>query len=95
LGFLTGVVLGSAVSISGVLTMVLVMFLVVSSDHPSLVQEYAPLVRAIVLFAVLAAVAGVAFVGLQKRRPWRWVAQGVMWASLAAIAWSYWPTDVP
>jgi hypothetical protein len=71
------------------------MFLVVSSDHPSLVQEYAPLVRAIVLFAVLAAVAGVAFVGLQKRRPWRWVAQGALWASLAAIAWSYWPTDVP
>jgi hypothetical protein len=95
LGFLTGVVLGSAVSISGVLAMVLVMFLVVSSDHPSLVQEYAPLVRAIVLFGLLAAVAGVAFVGLQKRRPWRWMAQGAMWASLAAIAWSYWPTDVP
>jgi len=93
LGFLTGVVLGSAVSISGVLAMVLVMFLVVSSDHPSLVQEYAPLVRAIVLFGLLAAVAGVAFVGLQKRRPWRWVAQGAMWAGLAAIAWSYWPSE--
>jgi hypothetical protein len=95
LGFLTGVVLGSAASISGVLAMVLVMFLVVSSEHPSLVQEYAPLVRAIVLFGLLAAVAGVAFVGLQKRRPWRWVAQGAMWAGLVAIAWSYWPTDVP
>lgn len=93
LGFLTGVVLGSAASISAVLTMVLVMFLVVSSDHPSLVQEYTPLVRAIVLFGLLAAVAGAAFVGLQKRRSWRWVAQGAMWASLAAIAWSYWPSE--
>lgn len=94
LGFLTGVVLGSAVSISGVLAMVLVMFLLVSSDHPSLTQEYGPLVRAIVLFGLLAAVAGAAFVGLQKRRRWRWLAQGAMWATLAAIAWSYWPSDV-
>lgn len=93
LGFLTGVVLGSAVSISGVLAMVLVVFLVVSSDHPALLEEYAPLVKAIVLFAILAAVAGTAFVGLQKNRSWRWLAQGVMWATLAAIAWSYWPSE--
>ncbi len=93
LGFLTGVVLGSAVSISAVLAMVLVMFLVVSSDHPSLIQEYRPLVRAIVLFGVLAVLAAAAFVGLQRRRRWRWLAQGVMWAALVAIAWSYWPSD--
>lgn len=94
LGFLTGVVLGSAVSISGVLAMVLVMFLLVSSDHPSLDQEYGPLVRAIVMFGVLAAVAGAAFLGLQKHHRWRWLAQGAMWATLVAIAWSYWPSDV-
>jgi hypothetical protein len=93
LGFLTGVVLGSAVSISAVLAMVLVMFLVVSSDHPSLIQEYRPLVRAIVLFGVLAVLAAAAFFGLQKRRRWRWLAQGAMWSALVAIAWSYWPSD--
>jgi hypothetical protein len=94
LGFLTGVVLGSAASISGVLAMVLIVFLVVSSDHPALMEEYAPLVRAVVLFAILAAVAGTAFTGLQRKRPWRWLAQGAMWATLAAIAWSYWPAEV-
>jgi hypothetical protein len=94
LGFLTGVVLGSAASISGVLAMVLIVFLVVSSDHPALLEEYAPLVRAVVLFAILAAVAGAAFIGLQKKLPWRWLAQGAMWATLAAIAWSYWPAEV-
>ena len=93
LGFLTGVVLGSAASISAVLAMVLVMFLLVSSDHPALVQEYRPLVHAVILFGLLAVVAGLAFFGLQKRRRWRWLAQGAMWASLAAIAWSYWPSD--
>ncbi len=62
LGFLTGVVLGSAVSIAGVLAMVLIVFLAVSSDHPALLEEYAPLLRGIVLFGILAAVGGVAFV---------------------------------
>lgn len=91
LGFLTGVVLGSAVSIAGVLAMVLVMFLVVSSDHPALMEEYRPLIRAVILFGILAAVAGSAFFGLQKHRPWRWAAQGAMWLVLLAVAWSYWP----
>jgi hypothetical protein len=84
-------VLGSAVSISGVLAMVLVVFLVASSDHPALLEEYAPLVKAIGLFAVLAAVAGTAFYGLQRQRSWRWLAQAAMWATLAGISWSYWP----
>ena len=92
LGFLTGIVLGSAASISGVLAMVLIVFLVVSSDHPALLQEYAPLIRAVLLFGVLAAISAVAFAGLQKNRPWRWLAQATMWAALAAIAWSYWPS---
>ena len=92
LGFLTGVVLGSAASISGVLAMVLIVFLVVSSDHPALLQEYAPLIRAVLLFGVLAAISGLAFVGLQKNRSWRWLAQAAMWATLAGIAWSYWPS---
>ena len=91
LAFLTGVVLGSAVSIAGVLAMVLVVFLAVSSDHPALLQEYAPLLRAILLFGILAIVAGAAFTGLQRNRSWRWPAQVAMWATLAGIAWSYWP----
>ena len=91
LGFLTGVLLGSSASIAGVLAMVLVMFMLVSSDHPNLIAEYGPLIQAVVIFAVLAAVAGLAFVGLQKGRSWRWLAQGAMWLLLAGIAWSYWP----
>jgi len=95
LGFLTGVVLGSAASIAGVLAMVLVIFLVVSADHPALLEEYRPLVRAVIQFGLLAVVAAAAFLGLQKRLAWRWLAQASMWAVLAVIAWSYWPTDQP
>jgi len=91
LGFLTGVVLGSATSIAVVLIMILVIFLAVSSDHPSLIEEYAPLVRAALLFAVLAGMSGAAFYGLQRRAAWRHAAQLAMWATLAAIAYAYWP----
>lgn len=91
LGFLTGVVLGSAASIALVLGMVLVIFLAVSPDHPALLEEYAYLVLAVLRFGVLAAVAAAAFAGLQKKLRWRWVAQGAMWLALAAIGWSYWP----
>ena len=95
LGFLTGVVLGSAVSVAGVLTMVMVIFLAVSGDHPSLLEEYGSLVRAVLLFGALAAVAATAFIGLQKKRRWRWIAQGSMWLVLVAIGWSYWPRGGP
>lgn len=91
LGFLTGVVLGSAASIAAVLVMVGVIFLAVSSDHPALIEEYRPLWTAAALFGLLAAVSGAAFYGLQKRAPWRWLAQGAMWVTVALVGWSYWP----
>ncbi len=92
LGFLTGVVLGSAVSIAGVLAMVLVIFMLSSSEHPALLTEYPGLVRAVVVFTGLAMVSGVAFVSLQRKLAWRWFAQVAMWLALAAVAWSYWPS---
>ncbi len=91
LGFLTGVVLGSATAISVILSMVLVMFLLSASSHPALTEEYAPLGKAVVLFAILAVIAAAAFISLLRRLSWRWIAQFVMWATLVGIAWSYWP----
>ena len=91
LGFLTGVVLGSAVSIAGVLAMVLAIFMLSSGDHPALAAEYPGLVRAVLVFTGLSVVSGIAFLSLQKRLSWRWYAQAAMWLALAAVAWSYWP----
>jgi len=91
LGFLTGVVLGSAASIALVLLMVLVIFALSAGAQAALGREYPGLLAAAALFGLLAAVSGVAFVGLQRERPWRWFAQAAMWLALAAIAWHYWP----
>jgi hypothetical protein len=91
LGFLTGVVLGSAASIALVLLMVLVIFALSAGAQAALAREYPGLLAAAALFALLAAVSGVAFAGLQRERPWRWFAQAAMWLVLGAIAWHYWP----
>jgi hypothetical protein len=93
LGFLTGIVLGSAASIALVLAMVVVIFAVTAAQQPSVSREYPGLLLTAGLFAVLAAAAGAAFVGLQRERPWRWIAQAVMWLTVAAIAWHYWPVS--
>jgi hypothetical protein len=91
LGFLTGVVLGSSASIALVLVMVVVIFAFSAAGQPALGREYPALLASAGLFGMLAAVAGAAFVGLQRERRWRWAAQGGMWFFLAAITWYYWP----
>lgn len=91
LGFLTRVILGSAVAAAGVLTMALVILLALSADHRSPFEEYGALAGAVLAFGGLAVVAAAAFTGLLRRRRWRWIAQGAMWLMLVAIGWSYWP----
>ena len=91
LGFLTGVVLGSAVSIALVLAMVVVIFALSQGSGPAIGEEYPRLLATAGLFAVLAALAGAAFAGLQRQKPWRWYAQAAMWLALALLGWYYWP----
>jgi len=91
LGFLTGVVLGSAASIALVLAMIIVIFALSTGRQPAVGREFPNLLTAAALFALLAATAGAAFVGLQRERPWRWFAQAAMWLALAAVGWYYWP----
>jgi hypothetical protein len=91
LGFLTGVVLGSAASIALVLLMVVLTLALAASRQPAAGHEYPGLLASAALFGMLAAVAGAAFVGLQRERPWRWFAQAAMWLWLAGITWYYWP----
>ena len=92
LGFLTGVVLGSAAAISLVLLMVVLTLALSGGQAPEISREYPSLAATAGLFGALAALAGAAFVGLQRERPWRWAAQAAMWLLMAAIAWYFWPT---
>ncbi len=91
LGFLTGVILGSAASIALVLLMVVVVFAFAADGTSAIGDEYPGLLASAGLFGVLAGAAAAAFAGLQRERPWRWAAQALMWLLLAAIAGYYWP----
>ena len=94
LGFLTGVVLGSAASISLVLALVVVIFVLTAAGEPVITAEYPGLLAAAGLFGLLATAAALAFFGLQRGRPWRWLAQGAMWLALLLLGWYYWPSSV-
>lgn len=91
LGFLTGVVLGSAASIALVLVMVLVIFVLGAGTQPAVGRETPGLLAAAGLFGLLAGAAAIALLGLQRHRPWRWAAQAAMWLALALIVRHYWP----
>jgi hypothetical protein len=91
LGFLTGVVMGSAASIALVLLMVVVIFALTAGGQPAVGREYPGLLVSAGLFAALAGLAAAAFVGLQRRRTWRWPAQAALWLGLVLAGWYYWP----
>lgn len=93
LGFLTGVVLGSAASIALVLALVVVIFALTAGGQPAIGREYPGLLTAAGLFGLLAAAAAIAFAGLQRGRSWRWLAQAVMWLALLLVGLYFWPSS--
>lgn len=88
---LLGVVMGSSVALLAGLTMTMVVFLLMPEFHDRLSGEYLPLLQAIAWAVLLAATSAAAFVGQLKYRPWRFVAQLGLVASVGMVAWKYWP----
>ena len=91
LAVLTGILMGSAVTIALGLAMVLVVFVILSGEHPRLTEEYGSLLASFSLFFVLALAATYAFLGVLRNRPWRWYAQAATYGMIALIALYYWP----
>jgi len=89
---ITGIVLGSLAATTFGLSATLVVFLVLSGEHPQFRAELPLLARYVVVFIALTALSGFSFLGLAKNRPWRWWAQAAMWGSLVLMAALYWST---
>ena len=87
---LTGIVLGSSAATTFGLSATLIVFMVLSGEHPQFRSELPLLGRYVIVFLVLTALAGLSFLGLVKNRSWRWWAQGAMWGSFALVAALYW-----
>ena len=91
LAVLIGIVMGSAVSLAVGLALTWVVFQFLPETDAAWTAEERPLVRAVALFGLLAAVASASFVGEVRGRPWRRLAQGGLVLVLGATVWVYWP----
>lgn len=86
-----GIVLGSLVSIAFSLSAVLLIFLILRSDNPQVSAELPELARGALMFSLLAACAGVAFIGTLRARRSRYAWLVLLWSGLIAVGWYYWP----
>jgi O-antigen/teichoic acid export membrane protein len=91
LAVLTGIVMGSAITMTVGLAMVLIVFVVLAGEHPRLGAEAYRLLASFGLFLSLALVSSAAFWAVLRRRRWMWAAQVATWVAVAAIARFYWP----
>ena len=86
---LTGIVLGSCVATTFGLGATLVVFLILTGEHPQFQSELPMLALYVAIFAGLTALAGISFVGMARQRPWRRWAQAALWTALVGLAILY------
>lgn len=88
---ITGIFLGSCLSIAVSLAAVLLMVMMVGSDEPRLEHELPALLSSMLIFTGLTIICALSFYLLVKRHGARWVMQGLMWASIVGAGLFYWP----
>lgn len=88
---ITGILLGSCLSIAFSLAAVLLIFLVLADDYPRLAQEYGSLLASFSIFSAMTAISAASFYALLKHHPARWAGQAAMWAGLLGVGLYYWP----
>lgn len=87
----TGILLGSAASIALGLAVVMLMFFLISAEHPQVSAEIRPLISNTLIFLAMTIICAASFIGLVKRRRWWWLPQAAMWAGLGLIVAYYMP----
>ena len=87
----TGILLGSALSITVSLTAVMLIYLILGDEYPRLAHEFSALIDSTLIFLGLTAISGLSFYSLLKRLRSRWWLQAAQWTALAATTYYYWP----
>jgi hypothetical protein len=88
---INGILLGSCVSIAASLLLVLIVFLVIGSEHPRIAPEIASLTTSMFIFLGMTAISAVSFYSVAKDQRWLWLAQAGALSGLLATGWYYWP----
>jgi len=87
----TGILLGSCLSISFSLAAVMLVFLILGDDYPRLRHEIRPLFASFAIFTAMTAISALSFYTLLQEHSARWTIQGAMWLSLIATGVYFWP----
>ena len=87
----TGIMLGSAASIAAGLGVVVLIFILLSGDHPQVSAEIGALVTSAALFLAMTIVCAASFISLLKNLSWWWISQIGMWAGLGLIVLYFLP----
>ena len=87
----TGIVLGTCLSIALSLGAVLLIFVVLGDEYPRLGYERPALLGSLAIFLSMTVVSGLSFYSLLVHHPARWYAQVALWAGTAATTWYYLP----
>jgi len=87
----TGILLGSSLSITLSLAAVMVIYLILGDEYPRLAYEFSALVESTLIFLGLTAISAMSFYSLLKRLGSRWWLQAALWAALAGTTTYYWP----
>ena len=91
LAVVNGIILGTCLSIAVSLGAVLCMFVLLGDDYPRLDYEFGALTTSLAIFVGMTAISGLSFYGILRKHPARALAQGALWAGIAATAYYYWP----
>ena len=91
LSVVTLIILGSSFAITFSLAAVVLVVLLLGTDHPRLANEFEPLLKSLVLFPGMTAVAASSFYSLIRNHAARFWLQGAMWLALFGVGYYYWP----
>ncbi len=84
---ITGILLGSAFSITLGLSVTMLVFVLLSDDYPRLAAEFRTLALTTSVFLVMTVLCAFSFNALVRTRSWWLPAQLVMWGGLAGVTW--------
>ncbi len=88
---ITAILLGSCFAITISLAAVLVVFLILGDDYPRIDYEFDSLVSSVSIFFGMTIICAGSFYTLLINHKARFLAQGLLWAGLAATTWYYLP----
>jgi hypothetical protein len=88
---LIGIILGSAASFTFGLGTVVIVFLVLGSEHPELGRELPRVAGSLAAFGILTAASAGSFLGQARLRPWRGWAHLATGICLCGVILLYWP----